>query len=141
VRPIPLTRIRLRDSGVNVCGVSAQTFAVRGAVVPGDQLAGVVDHLTLLDGGIVLVERDGRVELLGPLGPMTPRDDLRAELLTVDYIAERDGVTPPPCVDPAEPTLIAEPSATLVEPAPGGPAVVAPIKRGPGRPRKMPTNG
>ena len=83
MKPIPLARVRLLGNGQNICGISAQTFTVPGQTAAGDQLVGTIDRITLLENA-VLFERAGHRDVLIPInsiGPMTPIDDIRGELL------------------------------------------------------------
>lgn len=83
MRAIALTRVRLSGAAQNVCGISAQTFAVRGGAPGEDQLVGWVDHITLLDNS-VLVEREGRPDeliSLSAVASMRPLEDLKVDLL------------------------------------------------------------
>jgi hypothetical protein len=83
MRPIALARIRLSGTAQNICGISAQTFAVKDGAPAEDQLVGWVDHLTLLDN-CVLVEREGKADeliCLTNVAAMRPTADLKKELL------------------------------------------------------------
>jgi hypothetical protein len=92
MRPIALARVRLIGTGHNICGVSAQTFVASKYAVRGDQTQGVVDHMTLLDGGVILIERakfeSAMISAYNAI--MTPAEDLSQDLLGAEYIAERE---------------------------------------------------
>lgn len=93
MRPIPLARVRLHGTGHNICGVSAQVFASASAAVRGEQTQGVVDHITLVDAGVLLFERVGRNPELVPLhmvATMLPVEHLSIEILGPEYMATRD---------------------------------------------------
>lgn len=92
MRPIALARVRLHGTGHNICGVSAQVFVAAQSAARGDQTQGVVDHITLLDDGVLLFEREGKRPELVPLhgvASMLPVEDMSAERLGVEYLAER----------------------------------------------------
>ena len=92
MRPIALARVRLHGGGLNICGVSAQTFVSREAAQRGDQTQGVVDHMTLLDDGLVLFEREGRQpELVSvhAVATLVPLDEEQLDLLPQGFHLER----------------------------------------------------
>lgn len=93
MRPIALARVRLNGTGHNICGVTAQTFVAAQGATRGDQTQGVVDHMTLLDEGVVLFEREGKHPELVPLfavATMMPVENLAAEKLGGEYLAQRE---------------------------------------------------
>lgn len=161
--PIALARVRLLGGGLNICGVSAQTFVAREAAQRGDQTQGVVDYITLI-GDKILFEREGRSDELLSLAsvavavPLSGR--VRDSLLPPAFVAARRlrervaeaaSVTPQPAACPSEPGLcdapVPEPAAAAGLVEPGTDAIFEPIafgtcdmcppRRGPGRPRKL----
>ncbi len=92
MRPIALARVRL-SAGQNICGVSAVVFVAAGTAVRGEQTHGVVGHITLIDGGVLLFERTGwtpELVSLGAVATMAPTEDISGEHLGVQYILERE---------------------------------------------------
>lgn len=111
MKPIALARVRVSGRAQNICGISAETFSVPSVTKAGDQLAGVLDRITLLDNA-VLFERAGHADVLIPLasiGPMTPLEDIRGELF--------DGKAPPKLEVPPEPVRPPRPVASRATPA------------------------
>ncbi len=106
MRPIPLARVRLNSAtGQNICGISANTFAVKVGIAL-DQVVGIVDRLTLFEG-FVLFERQGHADVILPIGAcgaMQPLEDIKGELYGKD----------------------AQPAALVAPSAPVRPVVTAP---------------
>lgn len=92
MRTIALARVRLAGAAQNICGISAQTFAVKGGAPGEDQLVGWVDHLTLLDN-CILVEREGKPDellSLSSVASMRPTADLKRDLLGAEEAKQRE---------------------------------------------------